>query len=134
MAKIVSSDRAPKGEVHYSLGSGASFTLGGKSDSFKCDDASVLARASAHSWLDVKRDPAEGVEPIFRNPSVAPKDDPLSAQSAEASKANDPKAIKATEDAKGVEIIEVDGHEKVVTSPSKPPAAKKAAQTTDKEN
>lgn len=80
MPKIVSSSLAPSGEVRYSLGSGASFTLGGSSDSHECDDPQVLARATAHAWLTVEREPADKTPPTFKDVSVKPEDDPLSAQ------------------------------------------------------
>lgn len=106
MAKIVSSDLAPSGEVRYSLGSGASFTLGGKNASYECDDPQVLARAAANSWLKVEHDKRAAVQPVFRDVSVDPKDDVLSAQSDVAKSVNDPDAIKAIEDAKAADTTQ----------------------------
>lgn len=99
MAKIVSSDLAPSGKVQYSLG-GESFELSGKSDSYETSNPELLRNVLTHPWLSVQYDRVEVVAPVFRNVSVEPKDDPLSAQSEAARLVNDPKAIEAAEKAK----------------------------------
>lgn len=111
MATIVPSELAPDEAVHYSLG-GVEFDLGGKNSTpYTTDERDLLANAESHPWLSVQYDAEDSVEPAFREPSVLPQDDILSAQGPHANDAFDPALIEAAEAAKwngAVEPVAID--------------------------
>jgi hypothetical protein len=94
MAKIVHSAAAPAEPVRYSLGN-AEFELSGRTKSYETNDPTVLANAESHPWLEVQRDKVELVRGAYAQ-SLRPEDDHLSAIN---SKANDPEAVKAAQQA-----------------------------------
>lgn len=89
MAKIVASDDAPKGKFRFSLANVEIEKL-----PYTTDDVTVIANAEVHPWLKVEQDVSEELADVDFNPfpQTLPEDDVLSAQN---SKANDPKAVKA---------------------------------------
>lgn len=99
MAKIVPSDNAPSETVHYTF-AGAEFDLGGSGKgskrAYESTDPTILSNAEAHPWLAVERPEVQPVSGAYVE-QIAPEDDPLSAVN---DNANDPEAVKATEDAK----------------------------------
>lgn len=94
MANIVLSDVAPKDASHFSLAN-ANFDV-----PFETDDPIVLANAEAHPWLKVERPEVEMLSGGFREVSVKPEDDALSAQN---SVANDPDAVRAEQERRAAE-------------------------------
>lgn len=95
MAKIVHSEAAPSEAVHYTF-VGVEFDLGGRKKSYETDDAAVLSNAEAHPWLTVERETVEPIQGAYVE-QLRPEDDHLSSLN---SKANDPEAVRAAEEAK----------------------------------
>jgi hypothetical protein len=83
MAKIILSDEAPSDAKSFSLAN-ANFDV-----PYETNDTVIVANALAHPWLTVERDES-AAESTFREPSVRPEDDALSATN---SIANDPEAV-----------------------------------------
>lgn len=97
MAKILHSDVAPAGSVHYTFAAlPEGFDLSGKTASHETTDSALIAEALIHPWLRVEY-PKEQLVAPDEKPPLDPKDDPLSAVN---DNSNDPAAVKASEDAK----------------------------------
>ncbi len=94
MAKIVHSDAAPPGTVHYTFGN-VDFDLSGRR-SHETDDEVVIANAEAHPWLTVKYPEPEAVAGAF-TVQLSPENDILSRVN---DTSNDPDAARAAEAAK----------------------------------
>lgn len=88
MAKIELSDIAPDETVKFSIGN-VEFKV-----PFETDDRSVVVAARSHPWLKVTPDEVELVTGQYRELSVQPKDDVLSALN---DKSNDPDEVKKFE-------------------------------------
>lgn len=102
MAKIVSSDAAPLEAVHYALGQSDFDLGGGGKKTYETDDASVIAAATEHPWLDVEVEPVELVQGAYVN-LLAPEDDHLSA-AGQTINPNDPDEVRKAEEAKAEEF------------------------------
>lgn len=96
MGKIVLSKEAPTGEaVAFVFGNEEPLKLGGsEKKSVVTDNPVYLANAVTHPWLEVEPDTTAAPEPVYREPSVKPENDVLSAQNPDAKKVNDPKEVK----------------------------------------
>lgn len=99
MAQIVPSKAAPSEEVNYGFATTKPFSLG-PGGSYETTDRAVLGEANAHPWLDVVRDEGEKAVAHYRDDSVNPKDDALSAQNSVAfDKEKIAEALRSDEDA-----------------------------------
>jgi hypothetical protein len=104
MATIVPSKEAPSEDVVYGFAATDSFTLG-PNGSFETDDRQAIAEAQVHPWLTVEVEKGTSGKGNYRDDSVAPKDDALSAQN---SIAFDPEEVeKANKAAEGQETAPV---------------------------
>ncbi len=98
-ATITTSDLAPSGKIHYSLGGSAPFELeSGGTKEVALTERELLACANDHPWLVVQYPDPEYFEVEVEDPHVRPEDDVLAA--AHGSLANDPEEAAKVEAAK----------------------------------